>query len=197
MRGKPLTKNTHSISNFAENKRLTRKPIAPHPPSPSPREFELRFTKFQVNSSEFTRRGGAYFIFKKPEVSPIRLPALAALTTGLRSSISKAGRSPCPSRDHKWQLLLNKSLTSSPSCSSRSEATFCGVKSLLPLGQAQTGSPEPVIAFSSRYLPAPTGTSKESVQLSRSKGRSEGCLRYQPSGTHFRFLKMKNAPLSS
>ena len=35
-----------------------------HNGSPSPREFGLRLIKFQVNTSEFTRRGGAYFIFK-------------------------------------------------------------------------------------------------------------------------------------
>ena len=34
---------------------------SPHPPSP--REFGLRFIEFQVNSSEFTRRGGAMFHF--------------------------------------------------------------------------------------------------------------------------------------
>ena len=33
--------------------------LAPHPPHPSLlREFGLRLIKFQVNSSEFTRRGG-------------------------------------------------------------------------------------------------------------------------------------------
>ena len=64
VRGKPLTKNTRLILHFAPNKRpnsVKRKPIAPHPPSPSPREFGLRLIKFQVYSSEFTRRGVAIF----------------------------------------------------------------------------------------------------------------------------------------
>ena len=67
VRGKPLAKNTRLILHFAPNQRpnsVTKKPIAPHPPSPSPREFGLRLIEFQVNSSEFTRRGGAYFKIK-------------------------------------------------------------------------------------------------------------------------------------
>ena len=71
MRGKPLAKNTRLILHFAENKRPTRETIAPHPPSPSPHEFGLRLIKFQVNSSEFTRRGGAIFHNQKPELSTI------------------------------------------------------------------------------------------------------------------------------
>ena len=48
--------------------------ITPHPPSPSPREFGLRLTKCQAHTSEFTRRGGASFLFfVKPRLSIIEL----------------------------------------------------------------------------------------------------------------------------
>ena len=36
---------------------------------PSPREFGLSLIKFQVDSSEFTRRGGPYFIIKNLRVT--------------------------------------------------------------------------------------------------------------------------------
>ena len=89
MRGKPLAKNTRLILRFVENKRPIKKTIAPHPPSPSPREFGFRVIKFQVISSEFTRRGGAIFHNQKPEVSAI---GLAALTTGVADSRTKKRR---------------------------------------------------------------------------------------------------------
>ena len=49
VRGNPLAKNTYLIFHFAANKgpnSITSKPVAPHPPSPSPREFGLRFIEF-------------------------------------------------------------------------------------------------------------------------------------------------------
>ena len=96
MRGNPLTKNTHSILHFAENKRSFRKPIAPHPPSPSPREFGLRLFKFQVDSSEFTRRGGAIFHYQKSKVSAIASQPSRAPNFVLsgRPSPNPAGGSP-------------------------------------------------------------------------------------------------------
>ena len=67
--------------------------ISPHPrpPDPSPQKFGVSLIKFDSGIVRIYGERGAIMEKRDSEVSATAMAALATLTTGLRSSISKPG----------------------------------------------------------------------------------------------------------
>ena len=74
-RGKPLAIFFRLLRRFLRKKSLelfVKHPSAPHPPSPSPREFGFSLIEFQVARPNSRGEGGPYFIFKNLKWVPLR-----------------------------------------------------------------------------------------------------------------------------